>query len=171
MTIEYLQLYTAKAIRNLSDWWLFKLGVSSLLCVLQFHMTVFSLFVLLVIFDLSTKWIALARPIAREKTGKETPAILDEVKAIPEAHRRGIISSDVMKTRFICKILVYIVVVISAGTADMVLIELGKSDFLVTLAIGYLATSELLSIIENLDEAGVDGLHELITMIERNRGR
>ena len=96
---------------------------------------------------------------------------MEEIKAIPLAHRQGIISSDVMKTRFIGKIIVYIIIVISSGFADMVLAYLGKPDFFITLAIGYLAASELLSIVENLDEAGVDGLKDLIELLGKAKRR
>ena len=96
---------------------------------------------------------------------------MEEIKAIPLAHRQGVISSDVMKTRFIGKIIVYIIIVISSGFADMVLAYLGKPDFFITLAIGYLAASELLSIVENLDEAGVDGLKDLIELIGKAKRR
>ena len=157
LNIEYLQIGTEKAIKNLSDWWILKLGLSGLLIELQFHFTVFLLFCLLVILDLSTKWIALAKQVIE----KENPSVWEEIKAIPLAHRKGIISSDVMKTRFVCKIMVYIIIVIGSGVADIVLECVGKPDFFITLAIGYLAASELLSIVENLDEAGVDGLKEI----------
>jgi hypothetical protein len=128
---------------------------------------VFTLFCVLVIFDLGTKWIALAKQVVP----KENPSLMEEIKAIPLAHRQGVISSDVMKTRFIGKIIVYIIIVISSGFADMVLAHLGKPDFFITLAIGYLAASELLSIVENLDEAGVDGLKDLIELIGKAKRR
>lgn len=167
LNIEYLQIGTEKAIKNLSDWWLLKLGVSGILIELQFHFTVFLLFCFLVILDLSTKWIALAKQVIE----KENPSVWEEIKAIPLAHREGIISSDVMKTRFVCKIMVYIIIVIGSGVADIVLEYVGKPDFFITLAIGYLAASELLSIVENLDEAGVDGLKDLIELLGKAKRR
>lgn len=167
LNIEYLQIGTEKAIKNLSDWWILKLGLSGILIELQFHFTVFLLFCLLVILDLSTKWIALAKQVIE----KENPSVWEEIKAIPLAHREGIISSDVMKTRFVCKIMVYIIIVIGSGVADIVLEYVGKPDFFITLAIGYLAASELLSIVENLDEAGVDGLKDLIELIGKAKRR
>ena len=51
------------------------------------------------------------------------------------------------------------------------LIKLGKVDFFVTLAISYLSAGELLSVIENLDKAGVDGLKELIGLISKAKVR
>ena len=167
MNIECLQYCTEKAIRNLSDWWLLKLGLSGILIELQFHFTVFLLFCFLVILDLSTKWIALAKQVIE----KENPSVWEEIKAIPLAHREGIISSDVMKTRFVCKIMVYIIIVIGSGVADIVLEYVGKPDFFITLAIGYLAASELLSIVENLDEAGASGLKDLIELIGKAKRR
>ena len=53
----------------------------------------------------------------------------------------------------------------------MVLAYLGKPDFFIILAIGYLAASELLSIVENLDEAGVDGLKDLIELLGKAKRR
>lgn len=67
--------------------------------------------------------------------------------------------------------MVYIIIVIGSGVADIVLEYVGKPDFFITLAIGYLAASELLSIVENLDEAGVDGLKDLIELMGKAKRR
>ena len=167
MNIECLRYYIIRAMENLSDLCLVKLGLAGIFITLQFHFLLFILFCILVLIDLCTKWLSLAREVIEI----EEPTIIDEIKAIPLAHRKGVISSNVVKTRFIGKILVYLVVVIVAGLADIMLIKLGKVDFFVTLAISYLSAGELLSVIENLDKAGVDGLKELIGLISKAKVR
>ena len=70
-----------------------------------------------------------------------------------------------MKTQFAGKIAAYILLVISAGLADFLI---GHVNF-AQIVIAYLASTELLSIVENLDDAGVSMVHDLATLIKKRK--
>ena len=91
----------------------------------------------------------------------------EEIQAIPEAHRQGIISSDVMKMRFVEKIIIYLFVAITSGIADMVFRDLHAPAPWLQICIGYLAAVELKSVLENLNDAGVTALDALIEKVKR----
>lgn len=167
MDFARLWEYAQQAIRQLGHAWEIKVGMTAMLAAIQLHAELFFLFVILIALDLLTKWIALSRPLC---TCLE-PSIWHELRAIPEAHRQGLINSDMMKTRFIGKIIVYLLLAAAAGTVDMILREVNKDTVFTALCIGYLAATELLSIIENLNDAGVSAVADLLAIIKRVRGK
>ena len=93
----------------------------------------------------------------------------EEIRMIPEAHRQGIISSDVMKTRFASKIMMYMLIALTSGVVDFMLKDMRVPAFFTTVCIGYLAATELLSVIENLHDAGVSALADLADVVKRKR--
>lgn len=167
MDFSKLFEYSGQALHALGNGWELKIGMAALLAFAQLHAELFILFNVLVLIDLFTKWLALARPFC----DCDPPSVWHEFKAIPEAHRQGVISSEKMKTRFLGKILIYIIAMLASGAVDVVLADIGRSPQIVNLCIGYLAMTELLSVIENLDAAGVSAVRDLADMLKRMRGR
>lgn len=167
MDFEKLWQYAQQAVIALGNGWEIKLGIAGLLTAARFHAELLFFFVLLVCIDLVTKWIALSKPFC----DCNPPSIWHEFLAIPEARRQGVISSEKMKTRFAGKILVYLLVAIASGVVDLILKDLGHGPVFMALCIGYLAATELLSIIENLNDAGVAAVSDLLTVIKKVRGK
>lgn len=157
-----------KAASRLGDYWQAKVAMAGILAVVQFHAELLALFTLLIIIDLATKWIQLSYTTI--KTDSYTPDLLESIKAIPEAHREGIISSKKMKTQFCGKIIVYVIVVMAGNIMDIMTTHAHGYGLVMPLCISYLAASEVLSIIENLDGAGVSAVHDLVSLIKRRRG-
>lgn len=149
--------------------WIWKLLASGIFLLLARHVAIFTLFAIVVTIDLFSKFIALSHQMAVNE-GREDLSIIAAIQGIPEAHRRGIINSYAMKSQFCMKILSYMIVVGSGGIVDFIIILCGGKSEFVLLAISYLAGTELLSIVENLDDAGVSALHGLVTLIKRKRG-
>lgn len=156
--------YAYKSICNITTGWPFKLSGGAVLLVLARHAMLFTAFTALVAIDLFAKFIALSYEMLKAQ-GKENPSLVESIKAIPEAHRQRIINSHEMKTQFLGKILMYIFAVIAAGFADYMI---GHVNF-GQIVIAYLASTELLSVIENLDDAGVSAVHDLAGLIKRKR--
>ena len=96
----------------------------------------------------------------------EKPSLIDSVKGIPAAHRAGVINNYAMRTQFVEQITVYMLLVVAGALVDFML---GRGEF-ANLVIAYLASSELLSIVENLDDAGVSAVHDLAALVKRRRG-
>lgn len=157
-----------KAAARLGDYWEAKVVAGGMLAAAQFHFQLMSLFVLLIIIDLITKWVELAHNTI--KTEDYVPDLLTSIKAIPQAHREGVISSKKMKTQFCGKIIVYVIVVMAGSIMDTMTVQAHSYGLVMPLCVSYLAASELLSIVENLDGAGVSAVHDLAALIKRKRG-
>nr|DAX60302.1 MAG TPA: holin [Caudoviricetes sp.] len=156
--------YVYKTVCSIPDGWPFKLAVGAILLIIARHAMLFTAFTALVAIDLFAKFIALSYEMLKDQ-GVENPSFVESIKSIPEAHRKRIINSHEMKTQFLGKILMYIFAVITAGLADFMI---GHVNF-GQMVIAYLASTELLSVIENLDDAGVSAVHDLAGLIKKKR--
>lgn len=164
--MEQIYMYADKAICAIPDGWPFKLLGGVVLISVSRHLTLFTAFTMVVALDLFAKFIALSYGMLKSG-GMESPSLVDSIKAIPAAHRARIINSHEMKTQFAGKIIVYILLVMAGGLAD-ILID-GHVNFS-QMVVAYLASTEVLSIIENLDDAGVSAVHGLATLIHKKMG-
>ncbi len=144
--------------------WPYKLLLGGVLVVMEKHVAIFTAFALIVCIDLFAKLMALSyKSLTAGKNGNIT--VIDTIRGIPEAHRNGTINSYAMRTKFAEKIGVYLMLVTAAALVDF---AIGKSEF-ASLVIAYQTASELLSIVENLDEAGINAVHDLAAIIKRHR--
>lgn len=158
--------YADRTIGAVPDSWLLKILGSAMLIAISKHLTLFTAFTLVVILDLLAKFIALAYEMLKSE-GKQTPSVVDSIKAIPAAHRARIINSHEMKTQFAGKIIVYILLVMAGELTDVLV---GGNVNFSQMVVAYLASTEILSIIENLDDAGVSAVHGLAALIHRKTG-
>lgn len=158
-----------RGISAMTNDWVLKIVASGVFLLLARHIAIFTLFSFVVIMDLFSKFISLAHKMEADE-GREDLSIVAAIRGIPEAHRRGIINSYAMKTQFLTKIVIYMLTVVGAGSVDVLIILCGGRSEFVLLSISYLAATELLSIVENLDDAGVSAVHGLVTLIKRKRG-
>lgn len=148
--------------------WSYKAALAAILTVLLHkHALLFYAFAALVFLDCLTKWIAISHNYL-VKCG-ESPTLLQSLIGIKDARRAGEIKSEVMKHRFLGKITVYLICVMAAASVDLIMVELVKPTWAVGTIIGYLTATELLSIVENLDAAGVEAVQGLIDIIRRKK--
>lgn len=163
MDFNILYEYTRQGVRTLGAGWFEKAAAASIGAMLQLHAELMGAFIILIILDLATKWLALSKPLTEDGT------LAEEICMIPEAHRRGLISSDVMKTRFVSKIMMYMLIAFASGVVDFMFKDMHMPAFFMTVCIGYLAATELLSVVENLNDAGVSALADLADVVKRKR--
>ena len=156
--------------KTLYSGWSYKTAMAAIMVVLLHrHAILFYAFSALVVLDCLTKWLAIAHDYL-VKQGKTEPTILQSLIAIKAARSAGLISSEVMKHRFLGKICIYLLCVMAAASADLIMVELSKPAWAVSTIIGYLTATELLSIVENLNAAGVEAVSGLIAAIQKKRG-
>lgn len=152
---------------HIADAWAFKLIASFLVgLIFNLHVQLLLLFVLMVVVDLLTKWFALTKTYLTD-SGTADPDTWIVFTSMGKAHRAGYIKSDVMKHRFLGKIVIYMTVTFVAAVLDMFFKMLDKPEFGVVLTVGYLAVTEFLSILENLQAAGVKEASQLHDLIEK----
>lgn len=165
MNLNEISIWVGKVFDGLYIGWPYKTALGIVFLALERHLEFFTAFACIVCVDLFAKFIALSYGYLAESM-TEKPSLIDSVKGIPAAHRAGVINSYAMRTQFVEKISVYMLLVVAGALVDFML---GRSEF-ANLIIAYLASSELLSIIENLDDAGVSAVHDLAALVKRRRG-
>lgn len=155
---------------RLVDGWAEKLGVSLVVTIAyEDHAQIFAAFFLLVCVDLVTKWLSLSRQHLID-TGVEEPSLWHSFWNMRAARRAGYIKSDIMRKRFVPKILTYIGVVSAALMLDFILLKAHAPAFAATLVIGYLSLTEFISILENMQSSGIDEAGALVEMARRRGG-
>lgn len=165
MNLNEISIWVGKVFDGLYMGWPYKTMLGFVFLALERHLELFTAFACIVCVDLFAKFIALSYGyLAQSMT--EKPSLIDSVKGIPAAHRAGVINSYAMRTQFVEKISVYMLLVVAGALVDFML---ARSEF-ANLVIAYLASSELLSIVENLDDAGVSAVHDLAALVKRRRG-
>ena len=142
--------------QKLQEGWGMKLALSCIVSVAaEEHAQIFAAFVFLVCLDLVTKWLSLSRRCLIDH-GTEQPTFWQSFTGIRNARRLGYIRSEEMRKRFVHKILSYIGVVLSAVVLDFMLAHAHAPAFATSLVIGYLAITEFVSILENMQRSGVE---------------
>ena len=155
---------------RLVDGWAEKLGLSLVVTITyEDHAQIFVAFFLLVCADLVTKWLSLSRQHLVD-TGVDEPSIWHAAWNMNAARHAGYIKSDIMRKRFIPKILTYFGVVGAAAGLDFILLKAHAPAFATTLVIGYLSLTEFISILENMQTAGIKEAGELVDMARRRGG-
>ena len=127
-------------LERLTDGFPMKLMGGILFLTLEKQLAMLLLFGILIFLDCFTRWIAISH--AHLVSCGRQPTFLEAVCGIREARRQRLISSEIMKKR---------------GTEKLILYNLS-----------YLAATEALSVIENLSDAGVSSMTELLKKL---RGR
>ena len=126
------------------------IAAAILAILLHKHAVLFIAFSALVFIDCFTRWMSLS--YKRLQGMGQTPSVMQIIGGIEAARAEGLISSEVMKHRFVGKLIVYILCVLAAVLVDVCMIALHQPPWAVPLVAGYLVVTELLSICENLNE-------------------
>lgn len=121
------------------------------------------LFLLLVIFDLLTKWSALSYQYLLEMGYKpDRISMLDKWLAIPAAWGKKIIVSKHMRKPFCDKVITYFVATFAAWLAD----QFTSTPLLMKFAWLYLSGAEFLSILENMRDGGNVTMEKFLTLVD-----
>ena len=169
--MDFLALRYAvyNAAHTLTHGFTYKSVIGAILAVLLHkHAVLFMVFSALVFLDCFTRWMSLS--YKRLQGMGQNPSVMQIIGGIEAARAEGLISSEVMKHRFIGKLIVYILCVLAAVLVDLAMITLHQPVWAVPLVAGYLVITELLSICENLSDAGIEAVGELAAIIKKRKG-
>lgn len=144
------------------------IAAAILAILLHKHAVLFIAFSALVFIDCFTRWMSLS--YKRLQGMGQTPSVMQIIGGIEAARAEGLISSEVMKHRFVGKLIVYVLCVLAAVLVDVCMIALHQPPWAVPLVAGYLVVTELLSICENLNDAGIEAVGEIAALVKRRRG-
>lgn len=161
-------------LRTLAEAWPAKILATCISIVLselfQLHLHLFLLFAMLEFVDCFTKWLALSYLRIKDKHAEAEPSLWDCIKGIPAAHRAAYIKSEVMRKQFGNKMLTYLILIVAAGTGDYIIRLIGKPDLLLSVVVTYISATELLSVLENLNDAGVSMAASLLALVKQKTG-
>ena len=124
----------------------------------------FFCFALLVVIDCLTRWTAISFKSLSERNEKTTLAAA--LWGIPAARRKGLIRSFDMR-KGMDKLLLYLLCTLAASSCDMIFGVLGTPAWMTSFIVGYMSVTEILSIIENLSEAGVGSMEKLAQQVKK----
>lgn len=159
-----------QVFQKLQEAWILKVCLSCAVTVaIHEHAQIFAAFVALVFADLFSKWLSLSRQRLVDR-GEQSPNLWQELCGIRAARHDGYIRSDAMRTRFVHKILSYVVVVASAVALDFMLAHSHAPAFATNVVVGYLAITEFISILENMQKSGVEEAGTLVELIRKRSG-
>lgn len=170
MNFDALKFATFNAAQTLWQGISYKSVAAAILAILLHkHAVLFIAFSALVFIDCFTRWMSLSYK-RLQKVGMSAPTVMQIITGIKAARADGLISSEVMKHRFVGKLIVYILCVLAAVLVDVCMIALQQPVWAVPLVAGYLVITELLSICENLNDAGIEAVQGLVNVIKKRRG-
>lgn len=155
------------AFSKLADLWVVKAGLGLLA---QFavwlihlkHLQIMGVFMLLVCFDLVSKWSALSYQRLRDH-GMEKPDVITKWMNIPLAWSDGYINSEHGRKPFCTKVFTYVA---ATGAAYLFDLMAGTPNFAVHLVWLYLGSNEFLSILENLRDGGNASMGRFLSLVE-----
>lgn len=169
MNFDALKISALGAIDALLEGVTYKSLIAALMAILLHkHAVLFIAFSALVFIDCFTRWMSLS--YKRLQGMGQTPSVMQIIGGIEAARAEGLISSEVMKHRFVGKIIVYILCVLAGVLVDVTMLALHQPPWAVPLVAGYLVVTELLSICENLNDAGIEAVGEIAALVKRRRG-
>ena len=157
------------AVYTLKDAWAVKLAASFLLSVFASREgSILLIFFALVFIDLFTRWIALTRRFL-DDIGAEHRGLWACLTCMMAARAAGYIQSAPMKHRFAGKFLWYMLMCGVALLLDRNFQAFGDAGGFVKLFVIYMGISEAMSVLENLQEAGVEQAGGLLDLIKARR--
>lgn len=161
-------------LKTLAEAWPAKIAATCLSIVLselfQLHLHLFMLFALLEFIDCGTKWLSLSYLCIKDKQADTQPTLWECIRGIPAAHRAAYIKSEAMRKQFGNKMLTYLILIVAAGTGDYIIRLIGKPDLLLSIVVTYISATELLSVLENLNDAGVSMAASLLAIVKQKTG-
>jgi hypothetical protein len=167
MNFQDLLESMSKALTAMADSFIVKAIFSSAVAFLASPQgTAAQAFFVLIFIDLLTRWTAICYvKMQREGRTGDDLGLYCCLMEIPNAMKSGDINSDSMKHRFMGKIIVYTMFTLVAIHTDNMLQAAGEVPLLLKLSWVYLATTESMSILENLRDAGVEQAGTLLEVV------
>ena len=168
--------YFCRTSLNLLDKWESKTVVSVVLMyILSFinssYGVVLNAYFWLIIIDISTRWLAIGYQYLVDK-GMDPDYLTTREKlyGIIIAFSAKRLKSKIMLWGFLTKFILFTILILTASQIDTVLsaIEIPLSWPVLKFMFGYICYNEILSICENLRDAGNHHIDKLITLLDNN---
>ena len=133
--------------------------------------TILDAFFWLIVIDIATRWIAIGYKYLLDKgVTKEQITIFDKIQAIILAFDEKILTSKIMLWGFFGKFVLFAILLFASSHIDHVLLGLGipLNFAVVKFMLAYICYNEILSVAENLRDAGNEHMDKLIEILNAN---
>lgn len=144
-------------------------GVTTLTNAMGVHIQICILFVTVLLLDLFTRYIAQAAKLWHDLYPQTPGTVYDYWKFRVQARKWRYFRSDEMRKKFISKCGTYAIILLVFSVCDVAMLIARSQAFLVSLGTIFLACTESISILENLQECGVKEAAALLTIINKRK--
>lgn len=173
--IDFAEHILKYAISLTNNWQVKFICAGVLTTVLNFvkgpYGTILDAFFWLIVIDIATRWIAIGYKYLLDKgVTKEQITMFDKIQAIVLAFDEKILTSKIMLWGFFGKFVLFAILLFASSHIDHVLLGLGipLNFAVVKFMLAYICYNEILSVAENLRDAGNDHMDKLIEILNAN---
>jgi len=144
-------------------------GVTSVTSALGINLQLYIAFVLLMALDTLTRYLAQTA-VWWKSVYPQTPFTLYDLwKWRGESRKWRFFKSALMRKKFISKFGTYLIVLGASSVCDITMQTARGFGFALTVATTFLALTELCSILENLQECGVQEVKGILSIINKRK--
>lgn len=170
----FSKIQFGETVKSIADKGVEKLVASAISATLWDLATIYVLLILLIIVDIFTHCIyeasRLYKAMYDKKIVEKRGGLLTYIKYMNKAHKfHGYIDSYALRDGFWNKIICYFLLIIVGFVSDQILRLSHIPQFTCTIFCGILACTEVLSICENLNNAGIAIAGEIRALIGKRK--
>lgn len=160
-------------IKAITDKGLEKLAVATIGAALMDIALIFALLIGLIVVDIFTRCMAMSALLWRNTYGEEVVKkrgnLLNYIKWMRSAHHWRYIDSSALRDGFWSKVITYFLLILVAFTGDLILQIKHVPQFVMVIFVMVLVCTEILSILENLNECGVSVAGEISRIVKKRK--
>lgn len=144
-------------------------GITTLASAMGVHLQICLLFIAVLVLDVLTRYIAQSAKLWHDLYPQTTGTVYDYWRFRVQARKWRYFESDKMRKKFISKCGTYAIILLVFSVCDVAMLLARSQAFLVSLGTLFLACTESISILENLQECGVAEAQALLTIINKRK--
>lgn len=144
-------------------------GVTSVASVLGINVQLYIAFVLLMALDTLTRYLAQTAQWWKSIYPQTPYTLYDLWKWRTQSRKWRFFKSALMRKKFVSKFFTYLIVLGASSVCDISMQTAKGFGFALTVATTFLALTELCSILENLQECGVQEVQGILSIINKRK--
>lgn len=144
-------------------------GITTFANAMGVHIQICILFIVVLVLDLLTRYVAQAAKLWHDLYPQTPGTVYDFWKFRVQARKWRYFRSDEMRKKFISKCGTYAIILLVFSVCDVAMIIGRSQPFLVSLGTLFLACTESISILENLQECKVKEAQQLLAIINKRK--
>ncbi len=165
--------FSANTLKVMSEHLIEKLiasaGLAKIAEILGVHVQFFLAFAFLMVLDVFTRYLAQTALLWHDLYPNTPYTLYDLFNFRVQSRKWRYFRSEEMRKKFISKAGTYIIILGASAVCDLVMQVADGKPFVLMLVTAFLSLTELLSIMENLQECGVKEIADLMKIIKSRK--